>query len=79
MTEPPRRTIAGPDSGVVDAGDAPASGPGHDDESARDSLPPSADTRPGPRSDVDRAQPYDEQPTDFRMVDQPPPDDRRPA
>ena len=62
-----------PDAAVVQRGDeTPAEGRDEDDEMAEDSLPPSSGTKTaGPRSDVDRAQPYDEQPGGLRMVEQP--------
>lgn len=58
-----------------DRGETPAQGADVTEDDAKASLPPGADTKrqDGPKGDVDRAQPYDEQPTGLRMKDTPPP------
>lgn len=51
----------------------PAEGPGQRTHDAKSSLPPGAKTKPdlGGRGDVDRAMPYEGDPSPGRMVDQP--------
>ena len=61
------------DAEIVTRGeDVPAEGRDETAADASESLPPGADLRRrGPRGDVDRAQPYDEQPIGLRMQEQP--------
>lgn len=51
----------------------PAEGPSQRTHDAKSSLPPGARTKPdlGGRGDVDRAMPYEGDPSPGRMVDQP--------
>jgi len=50
----------------------PAEGPAQTTEEAESSLPPGASTKPeDDRGDVDRSQPYDDDPAPQRMEDQP--------
>jgi len=53
--------------------ETPAEGSDVSAETAKESLQPGAHTKPenGLRGDVGREEPYDEEPADFRMVDQP--------
>jgi len=62
-----------PNAAAIERGaEQPGQGRDETDDEARSSLPPSSATRNvGPKSDVDRAQPYDEQPIGLRMHEQP--------
>lgn len=72
LNEPDDSRAPDPLAGVVERGTEPAAeGRDETDREARASMPPGADTRPGPKSDVDRAQPYDEQPIGLRMEEEP--------
>jgi hypothetical protein len=54
-----------------DPGVRPGSGPRQTDDDVASSLPPGGGrkTELGPRGDVDRQQPYDEEPTGLRFED----------
>lgn len=70
LNDPDDPRAPDPDAAVPNARtEGPAGGHDASDEDAKASLPPGADTKPGPGGDDARAQPYEEQPVGLRMHD----------